>query len=65
MKVYVVEWGDEFPAEIDTIWSTEPEAEKRADEMRRERRDPKWHVREWPVLEFHRADPQAIESTHA
>jgi hypothetical protein len=33
LRVYAVEWGNEFPAEIDSLWTTREEAQKHADEL--------------------------------
>jgi hypothetical protein len=49
MTVYAVEWGNEFPAEIDSLWLLREDAEKRAAEKNDEARNPNWHVHEWQV----------------
>lgn len=41
---YAVEWGHEFPAEIDSLWTTEEEAKKRADELGGD-----WGVSKWSI----------------
>ena len=49
----VVEWGDEFPAEIDSIWTTESEAQKRCNELNEDDvmkgHGGNWNVRRWPM----------------
>jgi hypothetical protein len=40
--LYVVEWGNELPAEIDTLWIRREDAEAEAKE-----KGEGWHVTEW------------------
>jgi hypothetical protein len=50
MTVYAVEWGNEFPAEIDSLWLLREDAEKRAAEKNDKALGGKgWHVTEWLV----------------
>jgi len=44
--VFAVEWGNGFPAEIDSLWTTEEEAQKRAEEMSESWRVTRWTLRE-------------------
>lgn len=54
---YAVVWGNEFPAEVDSLWTTEDEAQKRADELN-EKYDG-WHVSRWPLRETWEAESDA------
>lgn len=40
--VYVVEYGEELPAEVDSLWMNFSEAQKRANEL-----GGSWHVSKW------------------
>lgn len=46
MVVWVVVYGNYFPAEVDSIWKTKELAEQKADELQGE-----WHAEEWTVRE--------------
>lgn len=62
-RVYAVEWGNEFPAEIDSLWTTREEAERRVEEL-----GGRWDVSEWTVRETWEpeAGPQAdVRLNHA
>jgi hypothetical protein len=50
-RVFVVEWGNEFPAEVDSVWATQEEAQRRADELneRAIRGGDNYRVSEWSV----------------
>lgn len=46
--VYAVEWGDEIPSEIDSLWTTAEAAQPRADRKNREAiGGGNWRVRPW------------------
>jgi hypothetical protein len=53
LRVYAVEWGNEFPAEIDSLWTTREEAQKHADELNDGaiRGADNYGVHEWKLLE--------------
>lgn len=49
LTVFAVEWGNEFPAEIDSLWTTKTAAEKQAAEVNEKSSNPSWHVTQWVV----------------
>jgi hypothetical protein len=47
--VYAAEWGNEFPAEIDTLWVHERDALNHVRELN-QRPGSNWHVKPWRLL---------------